>query len=117
MEKFSKVIIKFSFKSKLCFLISTTFLIALTSTYYLTEIMTFKWIYLIWVCLFYFFTCANFIIHPVVSARCFGQKNFVAIQSVSSVLTVLHYFIVVLQNNFSFYDRFFFPFTIRQFQF
>ena len=93
LKKSIHILFKVNKKTKkLCFLTANTLLVALTGTFYLTEIMAFKGVYLIWICLFYFFTCANFIIQPIVAARCFGQKNFVAIQSVSSVITVIYMF-------------------------
>ena len=47
-----------------------------------------KEVYMLWVCLIYFFYCGIMVIFPTNSAKCFGQKNFFAISSTSGFLTV-----------------------------
>ena len=97
-------------------------MIVLVCTFYFVSILKFKAFYLAWVCFLNFFLCGNFVIHPTIASKCFGQKNFFVIQSTALFLTVifmfcllfsyfiflegLHFFLMNNRLHFKFYSIF-----------
>ena len=64
---------------KINMLILNTSLIALTATLYLTKFINSEAVFLIWISGIYFTFCGIYVVMPVITAKCFGQKNFTSI--------------------------------------
>ncbi|CAF0937021.1 unnamed protein product [Brachionus calyciflorus] len=81
---------------KMCMLILSSCIVALSSTLYLTKFLGIKELYILWISAIMFCQCGIFVLMATVTAKCFGQKNFTAIYALiflvgipSSILTAV----------------------------
>lgn len=76
------------FPFKICSLILSTTLVALTSTIYLIQFMDFKYLYAVQVGLTMSCRSGALVLMPTITAKCFGQKKFQSIYGALYMATV-----------------------------